>query len=135
MGLRCTGHCVEAGARMTQPLHLPLSFQLKVTAVPGLLLSLSLGSFSKEYPAGPSPRPMAKPGALSTGEGGPSPGTRPTTWEDSKPGFLPWGIRIRKPVFPFFSSFPSRTHDFRDGSHRLTWWGHRDGRVMRVGGH
>lgn len=71
LGLRCRGHCVEAGAGMTQPLHLPLSFQLKVTAVPGLLLSLSLGSFSKEYPAGPSPRPMAKPRALSMGEGGP----------------------------------------------------------------
>lgn len=80
-GLPGESHGVEAGARMRPPLHSPLSFQLKVTAVPRPLLSLILGSLSIDDPAGPSPRPMAKPRAAKGlppgGEGGPSAGTRP----------------------------------------------------------
>lgn len=88
-GFPVEGHCAKAGARTRPLLHLALSFQLKITAVPGPLLSLILGSLSTEDPAGPSPRPMAKPrlarGLLRKeskepcprGEGGPSAGTRP----------------------------------------------------------
>lgn len=120
------GHCMEAGPRMRQPLHMPLSLQLKVLAVPGPLLSLCLGASPTEDPTGPSPGPMPKPRparglpggraeknpAHRVGEG-PLPGPRSSSWNlgGCKPGSLPGqtyrvgdeaggGTRIRKPTPP-----------------------------------
>lgn len=83
------GHCMEAGPRMRRPLHMPLSLQLKVLAVPGPLLSLCLGASPTEDPTGPYPRAYAKAQACKgsarresrekpcpQGGGGPLPGPR-----------------------------------------------------------
>lgn len=82
-------HCMKAGAKTRQPLHLALSLQL--TAVPGPLLSLCLGASPPEVPASSSPGPMPKPRPARGLQGGRAKNPVHMVGEDpcQKPGLKP----------------------------------------------
>lgn len=74
------GHCVKAGPRMRQPLHVPLSLQLKGIAVPGTLLSLCLGASPTEDQQAPPQGLCQSPGLQGVCQEVAQRKTLPTGW-------------------------------------------------------